>query len=289
MFEDIFVSDNILLNAFVFIYLYWYLVVGVFIPAGYYIFLRIFTFPLITRKAHELVLFVTPESIRIQKITSRLTPFFVSKKNIYWFDEPCQDVDTLNKFHIYIEGINQNITFRGKHENKVHDLTKEMSIPKQVGSHKILLPIKLKQHMQRHFMIVIDSEGNIAKMASSKDRQPLRASFYHTLGIYIQKQIETEGKEIESGGSNYRLLQLNTQTVLQQIKHVSAYRYYSSFWAYQLSRRIMRTEKYWMSYLKGSIDPKVMMALVILIGAGAAIFLVFYMLGNPQAMLGPMP
>lgn len=289
MFEDVFVSDNIALNIFVFIYMYWYLIVGLFAPAFYYIFLRIFTFPLITRKTHELVIMVSPESVKIKKITSRLTPFFYFKKGAYWFDEPCKDINTSNNYNIYVEGINQNITHKAKHEDKTHDVLKELIIPKQISSHKILLPTQLKNHLNRHFILVIEPDKKLAELRAVKERQPHRVSFYHTLGIYIQKTIEVEKSVEQEQGGGTKMLQLTTQLILEQIKFASQQRYYSSHYAYNLSKRVQRTEKYFISWTKGDIDPKIIISLVVLMGTVAGIFAVMYLFGNPQTLLGPMP
>lgn len=294
MFEEIFVSDNMILNFFVFIYLYWYLIIGLFIPASYYVFLRIFTFSLITRKAHEFVLIISPESVKIKKITARLTPMFVHKKGLYWFDDPCEDVESLNRYHIYVEGINQNITHNDKHENKLHDLTKELEIPQQVSSHKILLPKDIKKHFNRHFILIVNPETNLVKLEITDKRQPLKVNFYHTLGVYIQKQIteQTEKTEQEvtgSSGTKMVLMQLNTQMVMHQIKYASAYRYYSSYYAFKLHKKIQKMEKMFMVWVKGSIDPKLIMALLVLLIMGGAIFAIFYVFSNPSNLIGPMP
>jgi len=291
MFEEVFISDNIVLNIFVFIFMYWYIVVGIFAPAFYYVFLKIFVFPLITRKSHEFVLIVKPESVTIKKIAARLTPFFYYKKNAYWFDEPLSDVGSLNKYNIYVEGINQNITHKEKHENKVHDLLKELVIPKQIGSHSVLLPKNIKEHLNRHFILLVDPSGKFIELRAVKERQPLKVNFYHTLGIYLQKQVQTE-KPLEgesASGSGLKVVQLSTQVVLQEIKFASQYRYYSSHFAYSLSKRVQRTEKNWMTWIKGALDPKMIMALIILMATVGVVILIMVTFKNPQALLGPMP
>jgi hypothetical protein len=291
MFEEVFVSDSMILNIFIFIYMYWFIMVGVFAPAFYYVFLKIFVFPLITRKSHELVLIIKPESVTIKKITSRLTPFFYYKRNAYWFDEPLSDVSSLNKYNIYVEGINQNITHKEKHENKVHDILKELTIPKQITSHTVLLPKNIKQHFNRNFILLVDPTGQFAELSAVKERQPLKVNFYHTLGVYLQKQVQSE-KPIEgetASGSGLKVVQLNTQVVLQEIKFASQYRYYSSYFAYSLSKRIQRTEKNWMTWIKGALDPKLIMAMIILMATVGVVILIMTTFKNPQALLGPMP
>lgn len=291
--EEVFVSDNIFLNFVVLLNLYWYIGVGIFVPALYYIFLKIFTFPLITRKAHEFVLILSPESVKIKKITARLTPFFYFKQGAYWFDTPAKDVDSLNHYHIYIEGINQSITKRERLQGKVHDLIKEIKIPKQISTHKILLPINIKRHLHRHFALIISENGEYVSLIDAPQRQPLRVSFFHTLGVYLQKKVQTE-KPLEGEGQttntgNLQLLQLNTQMVLEQIEFASQIRSYSSHFIYRVSKKIQATEKNWMTWVTGGLDPKVVGTLIALMGVFAGIFLVFYVFGNPKAALGPMP
>lgn len=304
MFEEIFVSDNILLNFLVFINLYWYLATAIFVPAFYYIFLKIFTFPLITRKAHEFVLVISPESVKIKKIVARMTPMFAFKRNLYWFGDPCEDVDSLNRYNIYIEGLNQNIANQKKLPNKLHDIMRELELPKQIGSHKIILPKEIKKHLNRHFALIINPDNLMLKLESSTKRQPLRVSFYHTLGVYFQQMEQIQQEQIveqeiavdggtvtetASGNQKMQLIQLNAQVVLKKIEYASTHRYYSSHYAFRLWKKIVKNERYFMSWVKGSIDPKIIMTLIALMGVSAGIFLVFYLFGNPQARLGPMP
>lgn len=296
MFEDVFVSDSWLLNFIVFLNLYWYVAAGAFFPAVYYIFLKIFTFPLITRKAHEFVLVMSPESVKIKKITARLAPFFYHNKNAYWFDSPSQDVNSLNKYNIYIEGINQSITHGEKHPDKVHDILKEIYVPKQISTHKILFPTRLKEHLNRHFVLIVSANGQFIDIQPVKERQPLRVSFYHTLGVYLQKTIQAQEEPLEeqtsAGSQNEQKLQLvriTTQSVLEQIKFAAQYRYYNSHYSYLLSKKVQRMEKNFMFWVRGSIDPKIIISLIILMGTVAGIVAIMYMFGNPKMMLGPMP
>jgi hypothetical protein len=233
-----------------------------------------------------------PEGVTVKKIKARLTPFFYFKKGCYWFDEPVEDVGSLNKFHLYIEGFNQPITKTERNKEKIHDILKEIVIPPQIKTHRIWIPKNIKAHIHKHYIIIISPDGKLLEIQPTDKRQPLSLGIWHTLGVYQQKEIRVPNEDSEIGTSSksqLQLVQLTTQVVVEQVKFASQVRNFSSHYTYLLSKKIQRIEKYWISWVSGSIDPKVMIALITMIGLGAAIFLIMYVFGNPKAMLGPMP
>lgn len=293
MFETLFFSDNMMINILVMIEMYWVYFTILFGPATYYIFLKIFTFPLITRKAHEFVLILSPESVKIKKIVMRVEPFFSFKKGLYWFAESADDENSTNKYTIYLEGINQPITEVKRNPNKLHDVTHVYRLPKQIASHKILLPIRLKEHLNRHFRIIINSDTGKLRLEPTKERQPLRVSFYHTLGIFIESVEKIEkpmevSNEIPVSQGSLKLVQLTSQLMLRELKNSSESNNFSSSFTYQAFKLHLASEFSIVGNLSGSIDPKLIIMLIALMGVGAAIFFMFYY-SNPTNVLGPMP
>lgn len=281
---------EIFINILIYMNMYWYLVPIVFIPAVYYIMLNILQFPLITNKVHEMVLILTPDKVRIRKVTDRYMPFFSHQKGIYWFDKPCSDVDTLNQIHTYISEINQPITKMDRRDNKVNDLVTNQSRLKQLSRHRILLLRNFKKHLHRHYTLVVDAENDAYKLTPTDQRQPLKVNFYHTLGVYVQSTIkQPQEQEIESASGQKLILQaITTQNILQQAQYVQEHSYYSSNYAFNLQKKILRIEKNYLRYLQGSMDPKVIAAILILVGAVAAGYLMTQVF-SPANLLGEMP
>lgn len=285
--ETLFYSDNMMINIFVAINMYWYFFTALFGPATYYIFLKIFTNPLITRKAHDFVLIASPESVKIKKITSRVAPFFKFKRGLYWFSDSSEDENNLNKYSIYLEGINQPITEVTRNNNKVHDVPHVYRLPKQISAHKIILPVRIKEHLNRHCKLIVNAETGKVRLEFVKERQPLRVSFYHTMGIMIEAPQKVE-QEMEIGSGGMVQLQLTTQLMMQQLKASSETSNFSSTYAYETWKYAVGADQAIVGNLSGSMDPKIVVALLALMGVGAAVFFMFYY-SNPTTVLGPMP
>ena len=280
---------EIIVNIFIYMNMYWYVIVFTFVPALYYILLNFFQFPLLTNKIHELVIIMTPEKIKIKKITARYMPFFNFKNGIYWFDIPCSDIDSLNQIHTYIAEVNQPITKMERRKNKVNDLITNQSKIKQLSGHKLLLLRNFKKHLHRHYTLTIDAEQNIYKLTPTDIAQPLKINFYHSIGVYIQKSVEQPKEQvIESSGGNLILQAITTQTILQQVQYVQEHSYYSSNFAFNLLRKIIRIERNYMMYVLGSIDPKIIAVIIAMVGMIAGGYLLMTML-SPANMLGDMP
>jgi hypothetical protein len=278
-----------ILNILVAINMYWYFFAALFVPATYYIFLKIFTFPLITRKAHDFVLVASPESIHIRKITSRIAPFFNFKRNLYWFSESSEDDSSLNRYLIFVEGINQPITEVNRNQNKVHDVTHTYKLPRQVSGHKIIIPIRLKEHLNRHFKLIVNAETGKTRLEPTSQRQPLRVSFFHTMGVLIESVQKVEN-EIELGSSSGKTVQvhLTSQLMMQQLKTTSETSNFSSSYAYESWRSCIDAQHAITGNLSGAMDPKTIMLLLALMGVGAGIFFAFYY-SDPRHILGAMP
>lgn len=250
-------------QALILLNLYWYVFLLSFFPACYYIFNRIIAFPLAPNKAHEFVIIARPEKVTIKKVANRIHPFFHFKKGLYWFSAPASDVNNFNKYHVYIEGINQDVTEMERRESKLDDMLQNNSKAKQVIGHRIRIPKRIKDHLNQHYTLTLDIERKLAVLTKVKERQPFKISLYHSLGIYIQENEEVE-KEMENEGSGGQtLVQLTNQTVVQQIKHVQGYSYFSSNSAFNLWKKRIKIELLFVAWLKGSTDPRLMSALII--------------------------
>lgn len=278
-----------LFNILIFINLYWYFMPIIFIPAIYYVCINLFSFPLASNKPHEFVIIAKPEKVSIKKISNRYHPFFQFKKGLYWFGIPCSDVNNYNKYHIYTEGINQNITeISDRRQGKLDDILQTKLTNKQVVGHKVLILKRIKEHFHQHYAITIDPDQKLAAITPTKERQPFKISLFHTLGIYIQEEQEVQ-EEIESGSGGklkQYLTAITTETVIKQIKYVQGHAYFSASTAYNLLKRRLKMDFYFMTWIKGSTDPRIL-AIMILLMAGAAAVVLLSMALKPE--LPPMP
>lgn len=281
-------TGNIFFDTLIWLNIYGYYVLGAFVPSVYYIWLRIFSFPIFSRKSHEVVLMITPESVKIKKIKTRIMPFFIYKKGIYWFSEPFEDFEkkSKNKFHVFIEGINQELSETSRRDNKVDEILTYPERVKALAPHKVLLPNNLKDHMQRHYVLTIEPQNKVFKLTATKERQNHKYSFYHTLGIQIQSFKEPEEIESETESSNAVLTQLTTQTILSKIKYIQEYAYFSSYSTYLLWRKIKKMNSNFVFWLLGTIDPKILIVLILMFGS---IALVWFGMPLLTPDLGPMP
>lgn len=283
---------EIIINIMIYLDIYWMYITPTFAIGFYYIILTYFQMPLITNKIHELVVLVSPEKIKVQKVVNRVMPFFKTKQGVFWFDEPCRDVNSLNQMHVYINEINQPITKMKRRDNKVNDLMTNQFKAKQVVGHKLIILRNLKKHFHRHWSLVLDSSTNMYQLTETKTRQPFKINFWHTIGIYIQEseQVQTE-KEIEggvAGGQNLKVTAMTTQTILQELKYIQEHSYYSSSYAFNLLKKLVAIEQNYIGWLTGAIDPKIVIALLVIMGmAGLGIF--FTLNFDPMAGLGEMP
>lgn len=278
---------EIIINILVYINLYWYVFPVIFIPGVYYIFLKIFAFPLSSNKSHDFIIITRPEKAIIKKVLTRSHPFFTLKKGLYWFSTPCSDINTNNKYHIYIEGINQDVTQMERRDNKLDDMLQTRISVKQIGNHQIRIPLKIKDHLHRHWTITLEPTKKLAVLTPVDKPQPFKLSLYHSLGIYIQEDVEVEKEqEVESGNAGQVLIALTTETLVQQINYVQSYAYFSSSSAFNLWKRRLRIDQMFVTWLKGSMDPRIMAAFVLLI-AGISAVVVMSIFMKPE--LPPMP
>lgn len=290
-------TGNLFLDILIYLDIYGIYILISLAPVSYYIWLKIFSFPLITRKSHELLLILTPEKIIIKKIKSRLYPFFAFHRGLYWFSDPFEDVDSNNQFHVYIEGINQSLgdmetdgTLK-RRKNKIDEITSNTERINQIIGHSVKIPKNIKGHMTRHWQIIIDPMSHKLKILPTDKSQSLKYSFYHTVGFAIQSTEQTESEkemEMESQNKNQKLVltELTTQVIINKIKFIQEYKYYSSFSAYILLRKIRKANMNFVRWVLGSIDPRLILILITVFGS---IALVYFGMKAFTPELGPMP
>ena len=281
---------EIFINILIYLDIYWMYITPSFAIGFYWILLQYFQMPLITNKIHELVLLVSPEKVKVKKVSNRIMPFFQTKNGIYWFDKPCHDVDSLNQMHVYIDEINQPITKMKRRPNKVNDLMTNLFNARQVISHKIIILRNLKKHFHRHWSLVVDPNTNMYQLSPVETKQPLKINFWHSIGIYIQEPQEVEvEKEMEAtSGQNLKVKAMTTQTILQELKYIQEHSYYSSSYALNLWKQLVNIEKNYMTWLTGSVDMKVVLAFLAFMGV-CGVALMFFLGYDPMANLGEMP
>lgn len=276
--------SEILLNFLIYLNIYWYLAPVAIIPAGYYVFVKIFAFPLASNKIHEFVIFAKPEKLIVKKVSARYIPFFIWKKGIYWFGKPAQDVNSLNRFHFFLEGLNQELTQQIRRDGKINDILANRGKHKQITNHTIRLPLKLKAHLHRHYTITLDPQSNLCQITKASSPQSFKLNLWHSVGLVMQHEVE---KTVESeNNSGIQLAALTTESVIQQIQYVQEFSYYSSSYAFNLFQKIRNTERNFITWLSGSIDPKIILLIVILGGAVAAIY---FGMNGLKPTLPPMP
>lgn len=278
---------EIFINILIYINLYWYIIPLIFGIGLYYVFIKIFTFPLASNKGHEFVIIARPENVEIKKVSNRYYPFFEFKKGMYWFSTPCNDVRSLNKYHVYIEGLNQDVTAMERREGKLGDMMQTKLTTKQLKKHQVLLPKLIKEHLNQHFSITVDPIKKLAQITPTNQKQPFKVSLYHTIGIYIQEQQQVEEeKEVEGSNSGMVLTAITTESVITQIKHIQSYSYFSSSSAHTLYKKIRKIDENFITWVKGAMDPKILATMVLLMAA-IAVPIIWMLFMKPD--IGEMP
>jgi len=201
-------------------------------------------------------------------------------------------VSPINQIHVYTHAVNQSIYRMERRESKVDEILNNDPRPKKMSGHNIWIMQKPKLHFHRHYQIIIDHTGTLYTLIPVKEKQQFSIGFWHSLGVIIQKEIETEQEtELSAGGENGKqLLQttITTHIVLQQMKEVQDYQNFSATRAFQLLKRRSKLEENFMHWITGSFDMRI---LVILLGAVAAIAMIYLFTqgSNPTEAMGPAP
>lgn len=279
---------EMLFNALIFINIYSYSILILFVPCFYYIITKFFVFPLAPNQPHEFIIMAKPEQIKIKKVINRYLPFFQYKNGLYWFDTPCNDIESGNQYHIFAEGINQNITSMERRKGKVNDLAHNKKTIPQIGPHVVRIPKRLRMHLHKHYQLIIDPKTNESELLPVHEKQPFKINYYHTLGILMKTESEEQTEELLENSGGTQLIALTNQTVIQQINFVQEYNYFSANYAFNLWKHIKKIEFNFMTWVTGSIDPKII-AILLSMGIICVLIYISFTLMSPEHILGPMP
>lgn len=276
-------------NVLVFMTEYqWYLLAGI-IPTIYLVIVRLFGFPLLQRWSNEVVIMLYPTKATFGKITSQYDPYFGYKKGLYWLANPLSPVgDEPNQVHVFTHAVNQPVYAMERRNTKVDEILNNEHKVKQISRHTIWLMKKPKLHFHRHWQLIIDQTGVLYKLVPVPEKQQFNVGLYHTLGIILQKQVETE-TPIESGEEGSKLIHMavTNNLVIQQMKYTQEYQNYSASHAYKICKRLSKIENNYIYWVSGSINP---LLIIVLIGAIAAVGLTIFLSHGPSPeSLGPMP
>ena len=180
--------------------------------------------------------------------------------------------------------MNQELTQQVRRDGKINDILANRSKHRQIANHVVRLPIQIKKHLHRHYTITIDPQSSLLQITPVLEPQPFKINLWHTIGIVMQHEVEKVAETETSGG--VRLAALTTESIIQQIQYVQEFSYYSSTYAYNLFQKIRNTERNFITWLSGAIDPKIILLIVILGGAIAAIY---FGMNGMKPTLPPMP
>ncbi len=198
-------------------------------------------------------------------------------------------VNPINQIHIYSRPINQPIYNMERRESKVDEILNNNPTPKRIPNHGIWILQNPRLHFHRHWQVIKEPLGTY-KLIPVKQRQQFSIGFWHSLGVVLQKEVETE-KQIDIEGSSSsqgkQLIQtlVTTNVVIQQMKQVQDYQNFSASRAYMLLKRRAKIEGKFMQWIKGDMDP---MFFLVLGGAIAVIAVIYLFLGHtPTPSTGP--
>lgn len=189
------------------------------------------------------------------------------------------NVKPINQLHIYTHAVNQPIYKMERRESKVDEILNNAAKLKNIPGHGIWLLQNPRLHFHRHYQILVHPDGTY-QIIPVKDRQQFSIGFWHSLGIIVQREVEQE-KEVDmsTGQTNGKQLVqtvVTTHVVLQQMKQVQDFQNYSASRAFMILKRRAKLEDNFSFWIQGSINPVVWIALIGMVGAVAAIFMLFH-------------
>jgi hypothetical protein len=256
---------------------------------AYLVVVRLLAFPLVTRNPHELVVLLGSNKAEVRAVKDKHLPFFTLKRGAYWYGEgvECEG----NVIHVYTENINQPVNGLTRIPNKEIDImrykTTSQWAARQTKPHKVLLPPLSRKAFIRDYVLVLNedkAELVPTKESGLKGKMPYKIGFFRRLGVY-----ETIEKEQESTNASDTLQSITVQSILQKVGSVHQHTNYSSVAAKSIIDKVRRDDRHLVRRLTGSMDPRLVMALVMIAGI-AAIGLMMYFVFKPDvASLGPPP
>jgi hypothetical protein len=261
----------------------YFMFAGLFAVA-YFGFIRWFTSPLVTRNPHELVVVISPNKAKIYKVVDRHKPMFLLKEGGYWYSEPVRCDNNL--LHVYVDAVNQSIVDLKRNGNKLIDILTHRGLRKEVRGHTVFIP-KLSSFGQ-NWMLVINPKTGKAVMERTKKTQPLKLNRFMRLGVYFLNEKTVEGAE--SGNANMALQTVTVQKIVGKIEGgIITNTNYSAAFSKDLIMTVRRMERGWVMNLLGSFDPKILVAIIGVVGAGIMAYLLMGNMGGGIESLGPPP
>lgn len=200
-------------------------------------------------------------------------------------------IEPRNQIQIFSHAINQSITDMNRRETKVDEILNNTASPKKIAGHGIWILQNPKAHFHRHYQLIIKPEGTY-QLVPVQDRQQFAIGFWHSLGIIIQKEVESQEEKDLVGGSVGMGKQLvgtmvTTHVILQQMKEVQDYQNFSASRAFMLLKRRAKIEQNFKWDITGQTNPIIWLLLIGMAGAVAAIF--FLLHGNAPASTPTAP
>lgn len=211
------------------------------------------------------------EIARLLKLNTKLT-------------KKAMEITPNNQIHIFTHAVNQPVYRMERRQTKLDELLNNDPKPKKLGKHGIWLMNYPRLHFHRHFQLIVDPSGTLYKIIPVKEKQQFGIGFWHSLGIVLQKEVETEEEtEMSSGGGKAKQLvstTVTTNTVIQMIQQVGDNQNFSASQAYRILKRRANIEENFTSWITGGLSKQVFMMIIVLAGAVASIAMIFMFLHN---------
>jgi hypothetical protein len=257
---------------------------------AYLVVVRLLAFPLITRNPHELVVLLGANKATIRSVVDKHLPFFTLKKGAYWYGDGLQCEG--NTLHVYTENVNQPVHTLKRMPNKEVDVMRYKNTSqwaaRQTKPHKVLLPPLTRKVFVRDYVLILKkdtAELVPAKDSGLKGKQPYKIGFFRRLGVYEMAENE---KAVESTNASDVVQSVTVQTVLQKIGNIHQHTNFSSVAALTIINKVRRDDRHLVRRLTGSMDPRLIMAIVMIAGI-AAIGLMMWFVFKPDVSSLPPP
>lgn len=284
--------------------LYWVYILPAVLIGGVFGFLRLFTMPLLTRNPHELVIILGANKAKIYKVVSRHLPFFLTKRGAYWFSEP--KALGHNLIHVYFEGINQPVYELKRNPDKESHVMSHRDNIVSIKSHTVIIPPGVSS-FTRNWVLVIKSEkvGAPVKVGEKMEqaenitiklvpakvvglgKQPYKIGFFKHIGVYRLTEATAEGANTSA---SKELQSVTVQTIIEKVGGTAKGMNFSSSFSFRLIRNVRRIERNWQLMLTGGFDPRIILALIIMLGMIAMAYFLFLSPDAPfSAKLPPPP
>jgi len=318
---------NPIIDFFIWIFLYGVYIIppGAAFAVAYMI--RIWSFPLITRNPHELVIMVNAGKVKIHKVKDNSRPLFTTKKGLYFFAESLpvtiqhkltikthkpllfkktqmpeleqtneQQLVKLsfaeNRILLYSQDINQPLTDLTMMKTKIQNILTHYVPTKAVGSHAVQIPASLKWVFWRNWQLEVRSDSTIV-LQPVRERQPLRVNFFIRMGIVFPSKQQQAIKEAStSAAASEKTMQsgdglLSIQKITQSLGDIERTSNMSAAFYLDIVKKLRKLHS--RKWMMQLTGQFDARLIFIVVGALAAIVLVLFMLQPNMSMLPPAP